>query len=70
MGDVGKLLMIAGAMLIAAGALLHVRGRVPGGLLPGDIVIERKSFGVYFPVVTCLVVSIVLTLLLNLFGRR
>ncbi len=68
--NLGKLLMVAGVMLIAAGALLHFLGRVPGGFLPGDIVIERKNFGFYFPVVTCLLVSIVLTLLLNLFGRR
>lgn len=62
--------MIAGVLLFVAGALVQLAGRLPGGFLPGDIVIEKKNFGFYFPVVTCLVVSIVLTILLNLIGRR
>jgi len=59
-------------MLILAGAVLIVIGVVVsmGGRLPGDIVIRGKNTTFYFPVVTCLVISVVLTLLSWLFSRR
>jgi hypothetical protein len=65
-------LMIGGGLLIAAvGVVLLVLSRFTGGgWLPGDIVVERKNFSFYFPVVTSIVVSVVLTVLLNLFFRR
>ncbi len=64
----GKLLLILG--LIIAGFGLIVMAGVPLGRLPGDIVIRRGNSTFYFPVVTCIVVSIVLTVLLSLFGGR
>jgi hypothetical protein len=65
--ELGRMLMLLGAVMFAAGALLYfVRGV---GWLPGDIVVVRKSFTFVFPVVTCVVVSIVLTLLVRYFGR-
>lgn len=70
MEAVGKLLMVLAVLLFAAGVLIYVLGRSGGGLLPGDIVIRRESFTVVFPVVTMIAVSIVLTLVLNLFFRR
>lgn len=63
--------MIAGLTLLAVGALLWVlegRGIVPGRL-PGDIVVRRGNFTFVFPIVTCIVLSIVLTLLFRLFNR-
>jgi len=68
----GKVLIIAGLMLLVAGALLHW---FPGlfawfGRLPGDIRVERESGGFYFPVVSMLVISIALSILVNLFFRR
>ncbi len=57
-------------LLFVVGALVYLFGRVTGGFLPGDIVIRRENFTLVFPIVTMAVVSIVLTLLLNLFLRR
>lgn len=72
MSDLGKVLMLVGAILAGVGLLLVVGARIGWfGRLPGDILIERKSFTFYFPVVTCLVVSAVLTLILWIMnGRR
>jgi hypothetical protein len=64
------MLVIFGGVIIVAGILLW-SGFGAGwfGRLPGDIRIERGNFGFYFPVVTCVVISIVLTLLMSLFRR-
>jgi hypothetical protein len=70
MNDLGKLMIFAGALLAAGGAVLLLIGRFPGGTLPGDIVIERPGFTFVFPVVTCVVVSVVLSLILSWMGRR
>jgi len=68
----GKLLIFAGLALVVIGALLHWFPNLFAwfGKLPGDIRIERESGGIYFPVVSMLIVSILLTILLNLFFRR
>ena len=66
----GQMLMIGGAVLLAVGAVLYFGGNFgPLGKLPGDIRIEGKSGGFYFPIVTCLVVSLVLSLLAMLVRR-
>ena len=70
MQGLGKLLMVAAVLLFAAGAVIYLLGRAGGGFLPGDIVIRRENFTFVFPIVTMAIVSIVLTLLLNLFLRR
>lgn len=70
MEPVGKLLMVAGALLFVAGVAVFAIGRLGAGPLPGDIVVRRGSFTVAVPIVTMLVVSIVLTVLANLFFRR
>lgn len=70
MGDLGKTLMVLGAALFVIGAVLTSAGKLPWfGRLPGDIVVERGPMTFYFPVVTCLVVSVVLSLLVWLFRR-
>lgn len=61
--DIGKILVIAGAALIAAGFAWPWLRRLGLGRLPGAIVIDRPGMHVYFPIVTCILVSIVLTLL-------
>ena len=64
-------MLVAGLVVAAIGAGLLVLPQVPWlGRLPGDINVERENFSLHFPLVTCLVVSAVLTLLLNLFFRR
>lgn len=59
-----RLLIVLGLVFLAAGVLWPWLSRFPWGRLPGDIVIEREGFGFYFPIVTSIVVSIVLTLLI------
>jgi hypothetical protein len=66
MQDFGKTLVIAGLALAVIGAVSWL-GK--GFRLPGDIHIERGNFSFGFPIVTCIVVSIVLTILLNIFRR-
>ncbi|NOY45473.1 MAG: DUF2905 domain-containing protein [Deltaproteobacteria bacterium] len=71
MTDLAKLLIGVGALLILAGALLLVVGKVPWlGRLPGDIVVERPGFRFYFPLGTSILLSVVLSLVLWLLGRR
>ena len=71
MSDLGKLLMVFGAVLLAVGLLLTFAGRMnlPLGRLPGDIVYRGKNTVFYFPLVTSLLVSIVLSLILYVVGR-
>lgn len=62
--------MLAGAVLFLVGLALALGGRIlPLGKLPGDIVYRRGNFTFYFPLVTCIVLSLLLTLLLSLFRR-
>jgi hypothetical protein len=68
--ELGKLLLVMGLVLAIAGALLWLAPQVPWlGRLPGDIRIERSGVRIYLPIVTCIVISVVLTLVLNLIGR-
>ena len=70
MGDMGRMMMIFAGVLFAVGLLLVFGARIPWlGRLPGDIVIERENFRFYFPIVTSIVISIILTLLAALFRR-
>ncbi|HEY2712632.1 MAG TPA: DUF2905 domain-containing protein [Chthoniobacterales bacterium] len=70
MPEVGKLLVIIGGFTLVIGLLLWSGfGGKWLGQLPGDIRIERGSFGLYFPIVTCIVLSLILTLLMALFRR-
>jgi hypothetical protein len=67
------MLLGAGAVLALAGVVLIVAERFPGlriGRLPGDIAVERERWRFYFPLGTSILLSVVLTLLFWLFGRR
>ena len=66
--SIGRFLILAG--LAIAGIGLLITWGLPIGRLPGDISYRRGNFGFYFPLATSIVVSIVLTLLMMLFGRR
>jgi hypothetical protein len=69
--SLGKLLIVCGVALALVGGLLVVAGKVPFlGRLPGDILVRRENWSVYFPLTTCIVISVVLTLLFSFFGRR
>jgi hypothetical protein len=70
MGDFGRVLMLIGAGIFVLGVLLVVAGKVPWlGRLPGDIVVQRGPVSFYFPIVTCIVVSLLINVLLWLFRR-
>ena len=68
--ELGKFLLIGGLVLVAAGAFLLLGARLPFrlGRLPGDIAIEGRRGGFYFPIVTSLLLSVALTLILWLVG--
>jgi len=68
----GQTLIVLGLVLVVAGLVVSWGGRLPIrlGRLPGDIVIRGKNGAFYFPVVTCLIVSVVLTFVMWLLGRR
>ncbi|BCR04182.1 hypothetical protein DESUT3_12510 [Desulfuromonas versatilis] len=66
----GKLLILAGLVLIAAGLLYLYGGKLPFlGKLPGDIRIQRDNFSFYFPLSTCILLSVLVSFLLWLFRR-
>jgi hypothetical protein len=72
-GALGKVLLVAGLAVAAFGILLIVAERFPGlriGRLPGDISVERDRFRFYFPLGTSILLSLVVTLLFWVFGRR
>jgi len=72
-GTIGRYLVILGAAIVVIGVLLIVVARFPGlriGRLPGDIYIERDGWRFYFPVMTSILLSIILSLILWLFSRK
>jgi hypothetical protein len=71
MADLGKVLMVAGALAFVAGLAFVLLGRahVPLGRLPGDIVYRGKNTTFYFPLATSILVSMLLSLVLYLIGR-
>jgi hypothetical protein len=70
MAPVGKFLIVAGLVLIAVGIFLMFSGRIGWfGRLPGDIVIKRDNFTIYFPLATSILISIILSILIWLFRR-
>ncbi|MBO2519942.1 MULTISPECIES: DUF2905 domain-containing protein [Limnochorda] len=71
LSGLGRTLILFGVLLIVVGGLILLAGRLPGiGRLPGDILVRRGSFTFYMPLATSLIVSLLLTLLLNLIFRR
>ena len=70
MQELGRPLILIGVVLVVVGLFLAYGPRIPLlGRLPGDIVWRRGSTTVYFPIVTCIVLSLLLTLLFSLFRR-
>ena len=70
LNSIGRMLAAAGFFLLLAGLFLLLAGKVlPQGRLPGDIFWQKGNFTFFFPLATSLLLSLVLTLLLNLFRR-
>lgn len=70
MNEFGRMLMILGGLIFVVGLLLTLSGRIPWlGNLPGDVAIERENLRVYAPFGTMVVLSVILTVVLNLIAR-
>jgi hypothetical protein len=69
-GTIGRILLVLGLMIAAAGLVLALGGKLPFGRLPGDLSGSRGGFSWYFPLVSSLVLSVVLTIVLNIVIRR
>ncbi len=71
LGFLGKSLIILGLVIVGLGTLLTLSDKIPYiGRLPGDILYEKGSLRIYFPLMSSILVSIVLTILINLLIRR
>ena len=70
MSDLGRLLIVIGVILVIVGAGFLLAPKIPWlGRLPGDICFKRGNFSFYFPLGTCILISIILTLIFWLFRR-
>jgi hypothetical protein len=70
MDGLGKALIYFGLLLVALGLIFSFGGKIPWlGHLPGDITIQRERFTLYFPLGTCIVISVIISLVLYLFRR-
>ena len=68
--EVGRFILVVGIVLVVVGGLAVLGIKLPFGRLPGDIAIEGERGGIYIPIATMIIISIVLTILANLFFRR
>jgi hypothetical protein len=68
--QIGRALVVFGVLLVIVGALFMLGQRLGLGRLPGDISIKREGFTLHAPLATSIVVSVILTLLLNFWARR
>ena len=66
---VSKWLIIVGLIFVAAGLLWPLMSKLGLGRLPGDIVVRRDGFSLYFPLMTCLVISVVVSIVIWIFRR-
>jgi Zn-dependent protease with chaperone function len=69
--ELGRALVIFGVVIVLIGGLVMLAGKMPFvGKLPGDIVVKKGNFTLYAPLMTGLILSLLLTLVLNLWSRR
>jgi uncharacterized protein HemY len=70
MAEFGKTLIYIGIAVVVLGLIFSVVGKIPWlGNLPGDIAIQRERFTFYFPLTTCILISVIITLVLYFFRR-
>jgi len=68
--DLGKVLIVLGVVIAGVGVLLVMGDKILWiGKLPGDIIIRKEKFTFYFPIITCVILSILLTLIFSLFRK-
>ncbi|RKD28033.1 Protein of unknown function [Caminicella sporogenes DSM 14501] len=70
MESIGRMIISLGILLIIIGGVITLGGKLGLGRLPGDIYIKKGNFTFYFPLLTSIIISIVLTFLSNLIFRR
>lgn len=69
--EFGRMLLGIGVLCVLLGGFMMLAGRIPGiGRLPGDIYVHRGNFTFYFPLATCILISLALTVISWLFGRK
>lgn len=70
LGSLARVLIFFGILLIVIGGVILLANKIPGiSRLPGDIYIQKKNFSFYFPVTTCIIISIILSIIFWLFRR-
>ena len=70
LGSLGKILLIVGAVIAGIGLIMILGDKIPWiGRLPGDIIIKRDKFTFYFPLMTCIIISLLLTLFFTLLRK-
>lgn len=71
MSELSKTLIFFGLVLLLAGVVVGFLGKIPGiGRLPGDIYVRKENVTFYFPLATCLILSLILTLFFTIFGKK
>ena len=71
MSDIGKTLILFGTILLVAGAILTIGGKLSWfGRLPGDIYIQKKNLTLFFPITTSILISVIISVALMLFRKR
>jgi hypothetical protein len=69
-GGLGKILILMGLILVVAGLMVLLLPKIPWiGKLPGDLFFKGEKVSIYFPITTCVIISILLTLLFSIFRR-
>lgn len=68
--DVGRFLVLAGTVIVVIGLVFMVSDKLPIGRLPGDIRFGGERFKIYIPITTSILLSVLITLVLNFFSRR
>ncbi|MEE9572273.1 MAG: DUF2905 domain-containing protein [Candidatus Neomarinimicrobiota bacterium] len=71
MAEFGKILIFIGLLLAILGFVFIFGNKIPFiGRLPGDIAVERRNYSFYFPVATCIIISVVISFILWLFNKK
>ena len=68
--EIGRIILVIGVVLVVVGGLAVLGVRLPFGRLPGDIAIEGERGAIYIPIASMIVISVILTIVLNFFFRR
>lgn len=70
MDRLAKILFVLGGLFIIGGILVEKKIKIPLGRLPGDIIIKKENFTFYFPLATCILISLILTLIFSILWRK